>query len=162
EWTIIAFAAMAAAGVPAGIYTTCSPPEVQYIVDHAEAPIIVVEDRGQYDKLRRDAGAGAAGLRHIVLLQGAAAVADDPRVLTWEAFLARADVVSEAAAAERLSELGEDDNATYIYTSGTTGPPKAVMLSHKNLVWTTGVLSSLIEIRASDRLLSYLPLSHIA
>lgn len=162
EWTIIAFAAMAAAGVPAGIYTTCSPPEVQYIVDHAEAPIIVVEDRGQYDKLRRDAGAGAAGLRHIVLMQGAAAVADDPRVLTWEAFLARADAVPEAAAAERLSELGEEDNATYIYTSGTTGPPKAVMLSHKNLVWTTGVLSSLIEIRASDRLLSYLPLSHIA
>src|SRR5262245_32006241 len=37
EWTIFNMAAIAAGGVSAGIYTTCSPEEVQYIVDHSES-----------------------------------------------------------------------------------------------------------------------------
>jgi long-chain acyl-CoA synthetase len=36
------------------------------------------------------------------------------------------------------------------------------MLSHKNILWTAEVLSPLINITPSDRMLSYLPLSHIA
>lgn len=160
EWAITAFAAMAAGGVPAGIYTTCSAGEVQYIVHHAEAPLVVVEDRAQYDKLaaQRDK---LPGLRHIVVLQGAEAIGD-PLVLSWEQFLACADAVAEAALSERLANLHEDDTSTYIYTSGTTGPPKAVMLSHKSVLWTTEVLLELVENDPDDRLLSYLPLSHIA
>ncbi|MCY1054962.1 long-chain fatty acid--CoA ligase [Nannocystis sp. SCPEA4] len=160
EWAITAFAAMAAGGVPAGIYTTCSPVEVQYIVDHAEAPVVVVEDRVQYDKLR-DQRERLPGLHHIVLMTGSAP-ADDSRALTWSDFLARADAVPHEALEQRLSGLHEDDTTTYIYTSGTTGPPKAVMLTHRNILWTTEVLSPLIDIVPTDRLLSYLPLSHIA
>ena len=161
EWTISAFAAIAAGGVPAGIYTTCSPGEVQYVVHHAEAPIVVVEDRAQYDKLRQKRDE-LPGLVAIVLMQGAPAIPDDPRVLTWEAFLARAAEVPEAALDERTRSLKEDDTATYIYTSGTTGPPKAVMLSHRNILWTTETLTDTIKMSADDRMLSYLPLSHIA
>ncbi|PCC72873.1 long-chain acyl-CoA synthetase [Nannocystis exedens] len=160
EWAITAFAAMAAGGVPAGIYTTCSAGEVQYIVHHAEASLVVVEDRAQYEKLAAERD-HLPGLRHIILMQGAPAI-DDPLVLSWEQFLARAAAVPEAALTERLSGLREDDTSTYIYTSGTTGPPKAVMLSHKNILWTTDVLVRLIQNSPDDRLLSYLPLSHIA
>ncbi|MEO8551930.1 MAG: AMP-binding protein, partial [Kofleriaceae bacterium] len=34
EWVILDHAAMMAGGAPAGIYTTCSAEEVQYIVHH--------------------------------------------------------------------------------------------------------------------------------
>ena len=44
EWIITDVAAMTAGGVPAGIYTTCSPEEVQYILHHAEASIAVLEN----------------------------------------------------------------------------------------------------------------------
>ncbi|MGB5375346.1 MAG: AMP-binding protein, partial [Polyangiales bacterium] len=44
EWAVMDIAAMGAGGAPAGIYTTCSPVEVRYIVAHAEAPIILVEN----------------------------------------------------------------------------------------------------------------------
>ena len=44
EWAILDLAAMGVGGAPAGIYTTCSPVEVRYIVAHAEAPIILVEN----------------------------------------------------------------------------------------------------------------------
>lgn len=160
EWVITAFAAIAAGGVPAGIYTTCSPVEVQYIVHHAEAPVVLVEDRAQYDKLRQQRD-NLPGLKFIVLMDGAPAI-DDPMVLAWDAFLAAGDRVPDAAVDERGRGLAEDDTATYIYTSGTTGPPKAVMLTHRNILWTAETLSSLIEIRPQDSLLSYLPLSHIA
>ena len=33
EWVIFDVGTMLAGGAPAGIYTTCSPPEVQYIID---------------------------------------------------------------------------------------------------------------------------------
>ena len=41
-------------GAPAGIYTTCSPTEVAYIVNHAEAKVIVVENEEQLDKIRAE------------------------------------------------------------------------------------------------------------
>lgn len=53
-----------------------------------------------------------------------------------------------------------------IYTSGTTGNPKGVMLSHDNLIWTTGqslaTIKQATEVNENDRIVSYLPLSHIA
>src|SRR5687768_14725715 len=39
EWVVLDLASMCAGGAPAGIYTTCSPAEVQYIVGHAE-PVV--------------------------------------------------------------------------------------------------------------------------
>jgi long-subunit acyl-CoA synthetase (AMP-forming) len=52
--------------------------------------------------------------------------------------------------------------STLIYTSGTTGPPKAVMLTQRNLAFVAEKIQELVPIRAEDRLISYLPLSHIA
>ena len=54
-----------------------------------------------------------------------------------------------------------------IYTSGTTGNPKACMLSHDNLVWTVKSAFTLLtgsgeSFSENDRIVSYLPLSHIA
>lgn len=160
EWTIGAHAAMAAGGVFAGIYTTSSAAEVQYIVDHAEALVVFVESAAQWDKLRQGREATPT-LRHVVMMQGAPAV-DDPLVLSWEAFLARGDAVPDAAVDERTRGIKDDDTATFIYTSGTTGPPKAVVLAHRSVLWTAEVLARLLDRRPDDTMLSYLPLSHIA
>ena len=55
-----------------------------------------------------------------------------------------------------------DDVVTLIYTSGTTGPPKAVMLTHRNIAASADGLADLVEVGPDDRVLSYLPLAHIA
>src|SRR6187549_1225013 len=51
EWVILDHAAMMAGGAAAGIYTTCSAEEVQYIVHHSEALVVLVEDKAQLAKL---------------------------------------------------------------------------------------------------------------
>lgn len=52
--------------------------------------------------------------------------------------------------------------ATIIYTSGTTGLPKGVMHSFGNLGFATTHGTQLFGLNESDRLLSYLPLCHVA
>lgn len=55
-----------------------------------------------------------------------------------------------------------DQLATIIYTSGTTGMPKGVMHSFGTLGFATTRGTSLFGLNESDRLLSYLPLCHVA
>src|SRR5471032_316786 len=55
-----------------------------------------------------------------------------------------------------------DQLATIIYTSGTTGLPKGVMHSFGNLGFATTRGTQLFGLNESDRLLSYLPLCHVA
>ena len=160
EWVIVAHATMMAGGAAAGIYTTSSPEEVHYIVDHSEAALILVEDAAQLAKVQARR-ADLPRCRHIVLMRGTAAPGDDD-VLTWEAFLARGAEASEAALDERLARLAATELASLIYTSGTTGPPKGVMLSHGNLAWTARALLDVGGTVEGDVGLSYLPLSHIA
>ncbi|MCA9659237.1 MAG: AMP-binding protein, partial [Myxococcales bacterium] len=160
EWVIFDVAAMAAGGAAAGIYTTCSPPEVRYIIEHSEAPIVLVENGEQWEKIRAERD-NLPKLAQVVMMAGAPPIAD-PLVVSWEDFLATGDGVEDRRLAERLAGLEPDGLATLIYTSGTTGPPKGVMLSHRNLTWTADTAASLVDLSADDCALSYLPLSHIA
>ena len=58
----------------------------------------------------------------------------------------------------RSNAIGED-LAAILYTSGSTGRPKGVMLSHRNLLAGTRIVSSYLGIRTDDRILSILPFS---
>jgi len=160
EWTTFDLATMAAGGAPAGIYTTSSPDEVAYIVKHSEAPFVLVEDACQWEKVREKLDELPA-LRHVILMSGAPRI-EHERVLSWEAFLAKGDDVSEGDLMERVEALEPQGLATLIYTSGTTGPPKGVMLSHDNLAWTAKIAEEIVGAGPTDHMLSYLPLSHIA
>jgi long-chain acyl-CoA synthetase len=159
EWVIFDHAAMMAGGVPAGIYTTCSAEEVQYVVHHSESLLVLVENAEQLAKVKAKR-AELPLLEWIVTMKGVTATGDD--VLTWEDFLAKAEATPEVVLDQRVDAIEQADLATLIYTSGTTGPPKGVMLSHGNLAWTSQCLLDIGGRRTDDVSLSYLPLSHIA
>jgi long-chain acyl-CoA synthetase len=159
EWSIMLLAAMAARGAGAGIYTTNSPAEVQYIVNHAESKVILLENEYQWNKIDQ-VREELPHLRYAVMMRGTSI--DDPLVLSWEEFLAKGDETGESVLDERIDAIEPQHLASLIYTSGTTGPPKAVMLSHDNLSFTAQTAVDLFDINANDRLVSYLPMSHIA
>jgi long-chain acyl-CoA synthetase len=93
-------------------------------------------------------------LRHIVVLDGA-----PEHTVAWEELLTAAPVDLESAA----HVAAPDDLVTVIYTSGTTGEPKGVMLDHANIVWTIESLRLALPFSSEGfRLVSYLPMAHIA
>ena len=55
---------------------------------------------------------------------------------------------------------GPDDPALIQYTSGSTGDPKGVLLSHGNLLANIRAIGEAIDVRASDVIVSWLPLYH--
>lgn len=158
QWVIVDLAAIYAGGCPAGIYTTNSPDQCRYIAGHAEAQVAVVENEAQLAKFLeiRDQ---LPDLKAIVMMNGDH---DDENVHSWSDFLALAEDVDDEALKARIDAQDADDACTYIYTSGTTGDPKAVMITHDNITWTARVALEALGSGDGDRMISYLPLSHIA
>ena len=160
EWLVADLAAMALGGVPVGIYTTSSPEQTEYILRHSEAEFFLVEN-AKYLAGALRLRERLPKLRHIIVM-------DPPETLP-EGVLRYTDVVEKGTGVdegpywERVNALEKNALATLIYTSGTTGHPKGVMLSHHNIVWTTEKLLQVVSFGAeAKRVLSYLPLSHIA
>jgi len=158
EWVIADLAAIAAGGRPAGIYTTSSPEQCRYVIDHGEASIVVVENSEYLDKIL-SVREQLPGVKAIVVMDDAA---KGDGIWHWEQLSEEAGKTPESDLQTRIDNQQPEDTCTLIYTSGTTGNPKAVMLSHHNLVWSAEHTTRIIDIRPEDQTISYLPLSHIA
>ena len=159
EWFLADVGAIAAGGIPAGIYTTSTAEQCQYIAHHAEAAVAVVENV-QYLEVFRQIRDRLPHLKAIVLMTGPGAA--DEGVYTWQQLLEHGAQVPEDELRRRIDAQKPEDLCTLIYTSGTTGPPKAVMLSHHNITWTARRVAEAYSVNVNDDLISYLPLSHIA
>lgn len=158
QWLIADLAAIAAGGVAAGIYATSSTEQCHYIARHSATVIAVVEDRSQLAKFL-EVRHMLPALRAIVLMEGHS---DEPGVYAWSQMSGLAAAVPESELQSRIDVQRADAPATLIYTSGTTGTPKAVVLSHANLVWTARAAAEHLDAQSSDEWLSYLPLPHVA
>jgi len=158
EWALTAVGAMRAGAIAAGIYTTGSPDEVGYVIRHAESKVLVAENNDQLAKVL-EVWDTLPDLDTVVLMDGSH---DDERVMSWAELTAAAANVSDADLDTRYGSVSASDLAVFIYTSGTTGPPKAVMLTHDNLLWTCKTLAEPFGTDGDAVTLSYLPLSHIA
>jgi long-chain-fatty-acid--CoA ligase ACSBG len=91
----------------------------------------------------------------------------DKRYYLWKDFLNLGKDIKTEVILDKIKKQKPGKCCTLIYTSGTTGNPKACMISHDNLMWTVerSYKSSVSEsepITDQERIVSYLPLSHIA
>ncbi|MGE6759917.1 AMP-dependent synthetase/ligase [Corallococcus interemptor] len=160
-WHVADLGAMALGGVPVGLYTTSSVDQLVYILGHCEARFLLVEN-AKHLATALAVQKRLPALQHLI-------VVDAPTPLP-EGVLRYADVLASGAKQDEdpywdsVHALHPDALATLIYTSGTTGQPKGVALSHRNLAWTSKQLGDTMGFRdmEDERLVSYLPLSHIA
>lgn len=164
EHVIADYAAIHAGATAVTIYSTLTAPQIQYIADNCKATVAVLENL-EFMKRWEEIRSELPNLRYVVLMSGAENYDTADWVLSWDELLARGkkrladdpDAVSRTAGA-----ITPDTLATLIYTSGTTGTPKGVMISHRNVVWTAECLRRAANIDLGPRMVSYLPLAHIA
>jgi long-chain acyl-CoA synthetase len=149
EWVLLDWAVMKIGATVVGIYPTNTAPECAYILAHSESVIAFAEDDMQREKLA-SVQAQAPALREIVRFD------ELPRL---EAEGRDYGAAHPGALDEAAREVAEDDLGTLIYTSGTTGPPKACMLTHRNLVTAAVRVRTNLE-DGSDVVLLFLPLAH--
>ena len=158
EWFVADLAAIAAGAIPAGVYTTNTPEQCQFVAHHCSARVAFVEDAEQLAKFR-EVRHRLPSLEAVVVMRETADAGD---ALSWSAFLELGRTVDERVLDARIEAQHQDDVCTLIYTSGTTGVPKAVMLSHANITWVLERASEIVEMHPGDPIVSYLALSHVA
>jgi long-chain acyl-CoA synthetase len=154
EFHVADLAVLACGATPISIYNSSSPEQIGYLVQHSKASTAIVEAGDFADRMLAAAGA-APSLTTIVVIGDAPA-----GTVAWSDLVAAAPIdLVEAEAA-----LQPDSLLTVIYTSGTTGPPKGVMLSHRNVIAASTGFQSYSHRLYDDgkRLVSYLPMAHIA
>lgn len=165
EWLFADLGIQSVGAWTTGIYTTSSPEQVHYILEHADCRVFFVEGEEQLDKAL-EVRPRLPSLQQIIVMDPEGLrTFRDPQVLMWDAFLnlGRAHRAAHPGALQdRLAGIRPDDVALLIYTSGTTGPPKGAMLTHRNILWTVAALAEALGYDRDDEVLSYLPLSHIA
>lgn len=153
EWVALDYAMLQIGVINVPMYPTISSREYAYILQESEAKYCVVGD-GDLLKKVQDASTTLPGLQEVFCFE------PQEGARTWTSFLAPADTDFSELNAYR-AQIKPDDLATIIYTSGTTGNPKGVMLSHRNIVYNVETVRALAPIVAGDRVLSFLPVSHV-
>jgi acyl-CoA ligase (AMP-forming) (exosortase A-associated) len=142
------FGVSMASGVFVPVNALLRPAQVAHILQDCGVRVLVTN--GQRADQLAEALRGCPNLANVLLVDAAGA-APDPRV-TPNAFEGPFRPPPPSPC------IGED-LAAILYTSGSTGRPKGVMLSHRNLLAGSRIVSKYLELTPEERILSVLPFS---
>lgn len=153
NWGVAFFAVSLIGAVAVPILPDFHDNEIKTIIEHSEAKIMFVST-GLFGSLTNES---KHLLDQIILIENFAVVQKN---ISAQNLTELKSSLPATIKESIFAEVEEEDLASIIYTSGTTGNSKGVMLTHKNLAWTTQQCYTLQEIKSSDRFISLLPLSH--
>ena len=155
EWILTDLAVQQTGAVLVPVYPTIHVSELQFILQHAQVKMVVVNDNELLQKV--------LSIKEMLpQLQAVFSFEQLEGAQHWTTLLTEVDDSLQQQIEASKKAIQPTDIATIIYTSGTTGTPKGVMLSHHNII--SNVMSCYplfqdIGIRG-DRALSFLPLNH--
>jgi long-subunit acyl-CoA synthetase (AMP-forming) len=139
---------------PFSIYNTYSPDQIEHLLRDSDSRIVITEQALVENILA--AQAAVDSVEEVVVVDGDATEG----TISLDELIARGKDDFDFEAAWRAVE--PDDVLTLIYTSGTTGPPKGVQITHANICETVRSYDELIEFPDGGRIVSYLPMAHVA
>lgn len=149
HWIIADLAIWMAGHVSVPLHPNLNADSIHKLIEHAELRVLFV---GPVEGWSKTAGGVPASMHCVSLPNGP----QGQDLLAWEQLL------EDHPPLESPSQPAPEQLATIIYTSGTTGMPKGVMLSFASMFLAASNYQRLFNISASDRMLSYQSLSHIA
>jgi long-subunit acyl-CoA synthetase (AMP-forming) len=148
HWIIADLAIWMAGHVSVPLYPNLTAESVAQVLDHSEAALAFIGKLDDWPSMSRGV---SPDLPTISLPLHSPGRFD----FSW-------DDLQKSSPIQDDPKPAADQLATIIYTSGTTGLPKGVMHSFGNLGFATTHGTQLFGLNESDRLLSYLPLCHVA
>ena len=147
----ILFGAVKARGAMTGVNNRLAPPEIAYILNDSEAPVLFVtaDFFDAVNKIRAD----CPKLKHIIAIEG---VHDG-----WTDYTSWRDG-GDPSDPMLANEL--DDDVIQLYTSGTTGFPKGVQLSALNYAGFFSQANTLewAGYNVGESVMNCMPLFHVA
>lgn len=164
EWLIAHMGTLLVGGISVGVYSTNSREGCEYVANHSEAEILVV---GEVDQLKKYVGMDSK--LKWVIWYGAEELIKDfenddyPPIVPFK-------IITDGKHLPLFNSVptDADDIVTIIYTSGTTGNPKGVPITNKMLLSNLSCLLKTVSRSdanlklSGERIVSYLPLNHIA
>lgn len=158
EWPIADLAIMAAGAVTVPAYTTNTPEDHLYLLNHSGARAVIVSSPALTRKVLEAAGGAANPPLVIAMEPPELEQSGNFELIEWDSVMA----AGEARAGTPLPEREAGDIASIVYTSGTSGAPKGVMLPHRAILANCRGARPLIEAigLGEEIFLSVLPLSH--
>jgi long-chain acyl-CoA synthetase len=158
--------------IAVGIYPTNPWVELQYIVRHSGARVVITGDQEQTDKVL-DAIAGNDGLPALEAIvcvdmkglrhYGQSQLMSFEKLCDLGKRYALENSDANATLDRLIAQASPDDVCILVYTSGTTGPPKGAMLTHRNLIYASYIYAEAVGIADKPfESVCYLPLCHVA
>lgn len=148
HWFMADLAIAMAGGVSVGLYPKQNPEQVRYILEHSGASLLFLGPMPDADSfvsaipqsvqtIRFPYAAAPAGLHE------------------WD------QLVTQSPPLENYQAPEAEALATLVYTSGTTGQPKGVMITQRNVLFSTAGALKAMPPAGTERLFCYLPLAHM-
>ena len=148
HWIMSDLAIWLVGGVSVPLYSTSTAASVEQILKHSQCSVLFVGLVDHWDDIKQ--------LLHEDIQCIALPVCSPNDFNRWN------DIIASSVPFEESPSQLPSDLATIIYTSGTTGEAKGVMHSYGSLSAGAYRAAHIYELTAADRILSYLPLSHVA
>lgn len=160
EWSMTDWACAHFYFVSVPIYQTSIPRQIEYIMNHSGAKVILVSNKEQAEKVI-PLKSKLKDLKYMIMLDEVRY--EESWILTFSELLKKGDIEKERSSLsmqEIAKKIKPEDLWSIIYTSGASGRPKGVMISHFNIAANVQQSQSAIGFQKDKRWLSFLPLSH--
>ncbi len=152
HWIMADLAIWMAGFVSVPLYPTLNADTAGYILDHADIKLLFVGKLdGKIDGWHEIKTAIPESMPLIGLPMSPRS--DIPQ---WD------ELISNCEPLKKINSPKRDELVTIAYTSGSTGRPKGVMHSYGSMTSVAVALSGMFSFSNEDRMLSYLPLAHVA
>ena len=148
HWIISDWAIWMAGHVSVPLYPTLNAETVRYILEHSEAQRVIVGKLDDWAMMKP----GVPEDLPVITLP----LAPDTAGERWD------DIIARTAPMTDSPDRGLQELATIVYTSGSTGRPKGVMQSFHAFAVCGTLMHQVITTSEDDRMISYLPLAHVA
>lgn len=148
HWLMSDWAIWMAGHVSVPLYPTLAPDTIRQILTHSESKLVFVGKLDGWEAMKPGVPADLPCISYPLSPKN-----DYP---SWD------DIIRRTPPLQGSPVRDGDELSTIMYTSGTTGNPKGVMHSFATFAWSIQAGLKRVPIDSSARMLSYLPLAHVA